>query len=349
MTDRQQAESGTERLLRLGTLALTVLSPVINTLAARLADRLERGGISTEDVEVLEIDDVQNKPRMKKVVLTDGKQKENVVVKQPLSDTLRERSEVLVQELEDLVERGAKLSQSLVARSSDVTHDLAERASNASQDLLKRSEEIRKRGKKLNKGTQKVAKDLNRRSRKVAKELSRRSEKVTRELSKRSHQATRQLSERSGTFWVISGFVVGLAGAGIVAYLLIRRRAQQQQQLEAEQSFSLSQDGYQNTSNSAQRTAPIRTTTDPVIQPAVHPSLAEESASSVALVEQENRMPAAQSAPSNAAFIGVVGTRRYYPVSTPLEQLAASETENNDVIYFSTEEEAQSQGYSSDL
>jgi hypothetical protein len=66
------------------------------------------------------------------------------------------------------------------------------------------------------------------------------------------------------------------------------------------------------------------------------------------VVEQENRMPAAQSAPSNAAFIGVVGTRRYYPVATPLEQLAVSGTGKNDVVYFTNEEEAQAQGYVSD-
>ncbi len=349
MTDNQQPESGTERLLRMGTLALTVLSPVLNTLAARLADRLERGGKHTKDFAVVDVEDVQDKPKVKRVVLTDGEHEEVVLVKQPLGDTLRERGEVLVQELEELVESGTKLSQSLLARGSNVTHDLAERGNSASQDLLKRSTEIRKelgkRGKQLNKRSQKVAKDLNKRSQKVAKDLSQRSEKVTKELGKRSRQATRQISEHSGTSWVISGFIVGLAAAGITAYLLIRQRVQQQQQLEAEPNFSLSQNGYLNTSSFA----PTSTKPEPVIQQEAPSSLTEDTAPFVAVATQENRMPAAQSAPSNAAFIGVVGTKRYYPVSTPLNQLATSESGKNDVIYFTTEEEAQGQGYSSAL
>ncbi len=335
MTDNQQAESGTERLLRIGTLTLTVLGPVINTMAARLADRLERGGKRTKDLEALDVEDIQKQ----------------LNVKQPLSDALRERGEVLVQELEELVERGTKLSQSLISRSGEVTHDLAERGNTASQDLLRRSEEIRaelrKRSQKLNKRSQKVAKDLNKRSQKVAKELSRRSEKVAKELSKRSRQATRQISERDGTFWVISGFIVGLTAAGIVAYLLIRQRVQQQQ--EAEQSFSLPQNGYLNPSTSAQGKASIHSTPAPVIQPSTQSSLTEDSTPAVAVADQEKMMPAALSVPSNAAFIGVVGTRRYYPASTPPDQLAVPETGKNDVIYFTTEEEAQRQGYSSGL
>jgi hypothetical protein len=336
MTDnQQQAESGTERLLRIGTLTLTVLGPVLNTLAARLADRLERGGKRTKVLEKLDVEDIQKQP--------NGKH--------PLGHALQERGEILIQELEELVERGTKLSQSLVAHGSDVTHELAERGNTASQNLLRHSEEVRgelrSRGKQLNKRSQKVVKELNKRSQKVAKELSRRSEKVTKELSKRSRQTTRQISERNGTFWVISGFVVGLAAAGATAYLLIKQRVRQQQQLEAEPSFLLQQNGYLNTRSSAQGKNATYTTPNPVIQQEVPSSLTEEAA--VAVAEQENKMPVAQSAPSNAVFIGVVGTQRYYPISTPLDQLAMPEARKNAVIYFTTEEEAQKQGYSSGL
>src|SRR5438552_1074001 len=129
MTDNQRTESGTERMLRLGTLALTVLGPVLNTLAARLAERLERGGKQqTKDLTASDIEALQKR----------------LAVKQPPGNALRERGEVLVQELEELVERGTKLSQSLAARGGEVTHELAERGNTLSQDLLRRSEEIRK-------------------------------------------------------------------------------------------------------------------------------------------------------------------------------------------------------------
>jgi hypothetical protein len=353
MTDNQQAESGTQRLLHIGTVALTVLSPVINMLAARLANRLEQGGKRPEDLKVV---DVADKPNVKKGVVAYGKQEEVVVAEQPISDVLQGRGEVLVRELEDLVERGTKLSQSLVARGSEVTHDLVERGNNASQDLLRRSKEVReelgKRGKKLNKDlnrrSQKVAKELNKRSQKVAKELNKRSQKVAKELNKRSQQATRQISERSGTFWVIAGFAVGLSAAGITAYLLIRQRVRQQQQLEAEQSYPVSQNGYLNIHTSSVQAKDTISPAGPIVHQPTASVLVEENVPAVAVVDQENRMPAAQSAPSNAAFIGVVGTRHYYPVSTPLEQLAVSGTGKNDVIYFTTEEEAQAQGYVSD-
>jgi Skp family chaperone for outer membrane proteins len=342
MTDNQQAESGIQRLLHAGTVTLTVLSPVINMLAARLADRLEQGGKRPEDFKVV---DVEDKPNVKKVVFAHSEQEEVVVAKQPISDVLQGRGEVLVQELEDLVERGTKLSQSLMARGSEVTHDLVERGNNASQDLLRRSKEVREelgeRGKKLNK-------DLNRRSQKVAKELNKRSQKVAKELNRRSQQATRQISERSGTFWVIAGFAVGLSAAGITAYLLIRQRVRQQQQLEAEQSYPVSQNGYLNIHASSVQAKDAASSVGPIVHQPTASALVEENVPAVAVVEQENRMPAAQSAPSNAAFIGVVGTRRYYPVSTPLEQLAVSGTGKNDVVYFTNEEEAQAQGYVSD-
>lgn len=330
MTDNQKTASGTQRLLHVGTVALTALSPVINMLAARLADRLEQGGKHLEDFEVV---DVEDKPNVKKVVFAHGEQEEVVVAKQPTP--LSARGEVLIQELEDLVERGTKLSQSLMTRSGEVTHDLIERGNTLSQDLLRRSEEVRK--------------ELGKRGKKLNKDLNKRSQKVAKELSKRSHHATRQISERNGIFWVISGFAVGLSAAGITAYLLIRQRVRQQQQLEVEQSYPVSQNGYLNLHASSAQVKNTTSTGEPIVQQPTPSILAEENVPAVAVADQENRMPAAQSAPANAAFIGVVGSRRYYPVSTPLEQLAESGTGKNDVIYFSTEEEAQAQGYTTGL
>jgi hypothetical protein len=326
MTDNQHhTESGTERALRLGTLALTLLSPLLNTLAARLADRLERGGKHTKDLMVEDVQTVSN-------------------AKQPLGDALRERGELLVQELEELVERGTKLSQSLVARGGEASHELVERANAVSHEILKRSTEIRKelrkRGKKLNK-------DLSRRSEQVAKQLSQRSEKVTKELSKRGQQATRQISERSGTFWIISGFVVGLAAAGVAAYILIKRRVRQQQQLEEEQSFSLPHNGYINTANSMPGKAPTHTSSAPTSQASVQPAVVEESTPAIAVVEQENKKRPV--APTSAAFVGVIGTKRYYPVATPLEALVGPDHAKNAVVYFSTEEEAKGKGYASGI
>lgn len=343
--DKEQAESGTQRLLRITTLALTVLGPVINALAARLGDRLERGGKRkkvTVDAEVpaskvVTVEQekvVATKPSLSGALLE--------LKDRPYSQDLLKRGEALVEELQALVDRGSKLSQDLAARSSEVTRDLAERGSKASQELVKRSEEarkeLRKRGKKLNK-------ELNKRSRLVAKELSKRSEKASKELSKRS----RRVSERGGTFWTLFGFSVGLTAAAIAAYILIRQRVKQQQQLEEEQSFQLSQNGYLNTTSTTnQGVAPTRTGTQPepsIQKQPTHKSAAEESIPAIAVAEQENATK--QVAPADAAFVGVVSTQRYYPVSTPLDQLASPESGKVDVVYFTSEEEAKVQGYTS--
>ena len=79
MADNQQAESGTERLLRIGNVTLTMLGPVINPLATQLADRLARAGKRPEDFEVVDVEDVEAKPNVRKVLFADGQQQEVVV------------------------------------------------------------------------------------------------------------------------------------------------------------------------------------------------------------------------------------------------------------------------------
>ncbi|SRR6266487_1620113 len=310
----KRAEAGTQNWLRTATLLLTILSPIINSMASRLADRLEQGGKRIKEVKVDVPGAVQEKVVAAQQSIGDTLYE---LKDHPYSQELLKRGESLAEELQDLVERGSQLSQSLLAHSSDITSDLAERGGKASQELVKRSEEarkeLRKRGEKLNK-------ELNKRSKRVAKELSKRSDKITKELRKRTHQAARQ----GGLFWTIAGFSIGLTVAGITAYLLIRQRIRQQR--EEEQSFQVPQ-------NSLNTTASSTASTPPTAQPA--PAQAEEEAPAIAVQED--------SVPADAAFVGVVGTHRYYPASTPLDQLSGNG--KVDVVYFSSEDEAKVQGY----
>ncbi len=333
MTDSKQAESGIQRWLRTATILLTILSPVINNVAARLADRLEQGGRRAKDVKADIPDTALEKVGTTRQSLSDALLE---LKDHPYSQELLKRGENLVEELQDLVDRGSKLSQSLLVHSSEVTDELAERASKASQELAKRSEEtrkeLRKRGKKLNK-------ELSRRSERVAKELRKRSDKLTKELRLRSRRAARRTSGQSGLFWIISGFSVGLTIAGVAAYVLIRQRIKQQ--LEEEQSFQLPRNDYLNIASTATISdqGPTRAATQPEAVIQKGPEQAEEGVPAIAVQES--------SVPADAAFVGVVSTRRYYPASTPLDQL--SENGKIDVVYFSTEEEAKVQGYTSSV
>src|SRR6266496_6032413 len=165
----KRAEAGTQNWLRTATLLLTILSPIINSMASHLADRLEQGGKRMKEVKVDVSDTVQEKVVAARQSIGDTLHE---MKDHPYSQELLKRGESLAEELQDLVDRGSQLSQSLLARSSDITSDLAERGGKASQELVKRSEEarkeLRKRGEKLNK-------ELNKRSKRVAKELSKRS------------------------------------------------------------------------------------------------------------------------------------------------------------------------------
>lgn len=362
--DDKQTETGTQNWLRTATLALTILTPVINNMASRLADRLEQGGgrrfagvgvqevdaedlpdmledgdAQTVDVQEVDVEDLpdflQGKVATTRSSLSDSLQE---LKDHPYTQQLRKRGESLTEELQDLVERGSQLSQSLLARGSDVTSDLVERGNKASQDLIKRSgearKELRRRGKKLNK-------QLNKRSQKLAKELRKRSDKVAKQLRKRNREVTRRNAGQSGLFWTIAGFSVGLTAAGVAAYILIRQRIQQQQQLEEAQSIQVPQNGYANatptTAPSSQETGFTRAATQPEAIIQAQPALLEDTMPAIAV--QGNSAAAA------AAFVGIVETRHYYPVATQLDQL--SESSKTDVVYFISEDEAKAKGYTS--
>ncbi|HEV2659061.1 MAG TPA: hypothetical protein VGU68_00555 [Ktedonobacteraceae bacterium] len=363
--DDKQTEAGTQNWLRTATLVLTILSPVINNMASRLADRLEQGGgrqvagvdmqeVDAEDLsDMLEDGDAQTVDVQEVDVedLPDFLQGKVATTRSSLGDTLqdlkdhpytqqlRKRGETLNEELQDLVERGSQLSQRLLARGSGVTSDLADRGNKASQELLKRSgearKELRKRGKKLNK-------KLNKRSQKLAKELRKRSDKVAKQLRKRSREIASRNAGQSGLVWIIAGFSVGLTAAGVAAYILIRQRIEQQQQLEEAQSIQVPQNGYANATTStpvpsSQETGFTRAATQPEAIVQAQPALLEDTMPAIAV--QGNSAPAA------AAFVGIVETRQYYPVGTQRDQLSASN--KNDVVYFISEDEAKAKGYTS--
>jgi hypothetical protein len=350
--DDKQTETGTQNWLRTATLLLTILSPVINNMASRLADRLEQGGKRVEAVEMEEMDldlenvDVESLPDILEVeeeVAVPGQSLGNTLQNlkdHPYTQQLLKRGSSLTEELQDLVERGSQLSQSLLARGSDVTSDLVERGNKTSQELLKRSDEtrkeLRKRGKKLNK-------QLRKRSESVAKELRKRSDRVAKELRKRSRQVARRDSGQGGLFWTIAGFSVGLMAAGAAAYILIRQRIQQQQQLEDAQSFQVAENDYLNVTATPpvadQGTGFTRAATSPEAIIQTQPAPVEEATPAIAV--QEN------SAPAGAAFVGIVGTRRYYPVAAQLDQL--SEGSKPDIVYFTSEDEAKAEGYTSGM
>jgi hypothetical protein len=183
-----------------------------------------------------------------------------------------------------------------------------------SQDLLKRSENVT--GELVERGG-KITQDLLERSGQAARDLAERSGKVTHDLARRGEHLLEPVRKRDRNFWSIVGFVAGLALAGFVTYRLVRRRVTGQQ---ADQGEHIELPQSENWKGVRHRPA------------ARH--LEREGATVATLqavdVEGTDR-------PAGAVFIGVLSTKQYHPIDTPLEL--------EDVIYFASAEEAQARGF----
>jgi methylphosphotriester-DNA--protein-cysteine methyltransferase len=154
---------------------------------------------------------------------------------------------------------------------------------------------------------------------KTTQDLAERSGKFTQELSKRGERLLEPVRKRDRTFWSIVGFGIGLLTAGIITYQLVRRRVAQQEtgqdeHIELPQSNSWDGSGG---------------------RPVGEISYIDQGGTSVATLEIVDVKTVEQSA--DAAVVGVKSTKLYYSVGTELEP--------EDLVYFTTEEEAKAQGF----
>jgi hypothetical protein len=233
----------------------------------------------------------------------------------------------------ELAERGGKLSQAVVERGSQLTHDLAERGSKATLLLMERGSEM--------------TRDLAQQGGKVSQQLMKRGSQASREIGKRSRKAarttTRELTGRRGTRWTLLGFAIGLLVAGAAAYLFMQKRMRRLSLEEEDEHIELAHNGHRESAGrTAERGHPVD---QHELAPVTAAPAPEVETAAVAVAAQ----PAAQEAhatPANAAFLGIVSTRHYYPVETPLDQLIAPGSKPQEIIYFGSEEEAKSQGFS---
>ncbi len=154
--------------------------------------------------------------------------------------------------------------------------------------------------------------------------------------------ARENVFEQDRSFWIAFSFGIGLATAGIVTFFWWQRRFQQQEdetliQLPSDQEGLVGDVGDARVGGTI--VAVGADATEEVLQEgdaAAEDTQDEDTVSTETLVAN---------ALTNATFVGVVDTKRYYPLETPLDQLTAENGEVADVVYFTSEEDAQSQGY----
>jgi hypothetical protein len=198
------------------------------------------------------------------------------------------------------------------------------------QDLRKRGEEV---AEELIERGSKLSQTVVERSSEWSHDLAERSEQATRALSQRSRQMRQELVEHSSPQVLVAGFSVGLVAAVIGVYLLLRKRLPQIDPNE-DAHIELPADGR---------------VSDNVIEARfnqrVQPAITEENAAYTAEDANGDQAATDQQVPLDAILVGVVDTRRYYPIETPLDQLNAFSDKPTDIVYFASEEEAKSQGF----
>lgn len=156
---------------------------------------------------------------------------------------------------------------------------------------------------------------------KTTQNLVERTNDVTQVLAKQGQRLLEPVRRQDRTFWSIVGFSVGLVAAGTITYQLVRRRMVQQV-IEEDEHIELPSNNSWNGLGG---------------RPMGEISYIDQRGTSVATLEMVDVETIEQ--PANAAFVGVKSTKLYYPVDTELEP--------KDLIYFTSEEEAKSQGFSS--
>jgi hypothetical protein len=158
-----------------------------------------------------------------------------------------------------------------------------------------------------------------------AQQLVQRRGKVTQVLAKRSGHLLEPVRKQSRTSWLMVGLSVGVLATALLTYLLLRRRMAQQEGAAQEQPSERPQP--------ANGKVASQVTAGPPAEPMRQSEDMARAVASLPLVEGGQRQR-----PADANYVGMVSTRCYYPVETPLEV--------EDLVYFSSEEEAQDQGFS---
>ncbi len=362
------------RWLRVGVLTLTVVGPMIRTMVEFMrqpkqspeeeAEEIQNNISVSEAMALSQLDDISLARRQRAVQQARQLHRQSKQLRaqaKQLRQALRTESKQrrqLKKMIEQLREAGIDWNQelqqrtaNLAAQGSNLTSDLLERGTQLTQDVAKRSRKLFKRGRQLNqqaveqssdtindwtdRGSQltydwmkrgsELGHDVAERSSQLTHDLVKRSSEVTHNLGKQSQKLLEPARKRDGTFWTIFGFSLGLVMATIVTYLLVRRRLLQQAADEQSQHIELP--------HSLNTTATPGTT-----RPTGEIHHTDANGTAVATLQAVDVAGDKREVPADATFVGVIATKQYYPITQMPDA--------PDLVFFTTQEEAQTQGFS---
>lgn len=228
---------------------------------------------------------------------------------------LRKQGQHLV---ENVADWGEETAHRLRKQGEHLVDNLDERREEVARKLHKQS---RSMSRKLAKQREEMARKLRKQSRALGRNMADRKEDVTRQLRRQSKALSKQRDRllepgrrRGGKVWSIFGFIAGLLLAGGVTYWLVRRglgrNAPEEEQIELPQRDTLN--GTSTPSGGEFR-------------------YARQGGTAVAT------RPGATSTESATKFVGVLSTRRYYPIE--------QQPEATDLVFFASEADALAEGF----
>ncbi len=369
--DNKKIIQETGRWLRVGFMTVTVLGPIINTLTARLRERAEvLRGEATRRGNNLTGDLVERSNKLSQVVATRGEQ-----VGRDLAARGNKASQLVVDRssdvLQELTERSEKASQELAKRSEQVSREIVKRGAKVSKEVTKRS--------------QKAAKEVRQRSQKAQSELAKRTVQLTQQNTRQNSPFWPVFSFTMGltaagvaVYLIIKKRLQQYEQDSLHSHVALNGSLNGTAKNTASGStFSVNQPSLATKSVEApnsEGTASALILAEPVTDEvtADAPIVAEpaseddelttEKVPSVVIQGTIKALPATEE-PSgqteaetteepvkttpitDATFLGVVSTKRYYPIETPLTELHTPTDEALDVVYFASADDAQAQGY----
>ncbi|MDQ6644333.1 MAG: hypothetical protein M3Y76_07775 [Chloroflexota bacterium] len=302
------SETNEARWLRVSLLTLTTIAPVVNSIM----EYLRRRSQLDREASVVQVEE-QNE------AMQQSHQPAQVLARQRLDDltvATRQRAGEQAQQLQklaqdwshDLRKHGEELAEEVTTQGGKISHDLIERGGKVTQDITKRGS-------------------------RVTQQLAKRGGKLSHDLSRRGNQLVKPLRKRNGTLWIIFGFSIGMVASAVMTYLLVRKRMVEHA-AEVDQHIELPQDLNLSNGNQERQGKPMGEI--------LHLGVAGNTMTTAAIQVADVDVDAIKldGVPPDAVFVGVVSTKRYYPLEFILDEHVTER------IYFVSEEEAKTQGYS---
>ncbi len=369
--DNKKIIQETSRWLRVSFMTVTVLGPIINTVTARLRERAEElRGEATKRGNNLTVDLVGRGNKLSQVVATRGEQvgRDLVARGNKASQGVVDRSSDVLQEL---TERSEKASQELAKRSEQVSREIVKRGAKVSKEVTKRS--------------QKAAKEVRQRSQRAQSELAKRTMQLTQPNTRQNSPFWPVFSFTMGlTAAGVAVYLIIKKRLQQYEQRTQHSRVALNGSLNGTTKNTTSGSAF-SVNQPSLATKPVETPTSEVTAPALtlaepiteevtadapivtEPTIEEddlttEKVPSVLIQGTIKALPATEELSgqaeadatkesvkttpiTDATFLGVVSTKRYYPIETPLTELHTPTDEALDVVYFATADEAQAQGY----